>query len=293
MCVGIVLRRDRLERQYGRHFHLRRLELVGPFEPDPLNVIGSVSCSSSSFCGAADNAGNVLTFNGSSWSAPTPLAQINALSCPTSSFCVAVTNGDAASTYNGAAWSSPVTILPGGGLLESVSCSSSSFCAAVTQADQALMYDGSGWSGADRIVIAGDGSTQLTSVSCSAGPFCAAVDHAGNALTYPVTSSTPTTAPPATEPLAPTDLRAIKVTDTAITLGWATSKRGQRPAAYVISKATRPKGRFSRVGEVQAAKTRYLVKHLRPRRRYRFRIQAVAANGTLGHTATWRWIATR
>ena len=75
-------------------------------------VLTSVSCPSASFCVAVDNAGNALTYNGSSWSSPSNIdgsSSINSVSCPSASFCIAVDNAGNALTYNGSSWSSPRT----------------------------------------------------------------------------------------------------------------------------------------------------------------------------------------
>jgi len=269
----------------------------GPVDPDAPNVLGDLSCPTDSFCAAVDNAGNVLTFNGSAWSAPDPIGDVGAISCPTSSFCIA-TDGTEALTYDDGAWAGPVPILPGGGLITDVSCSSSSFCAAVSQGDQAMIYDGGGWSTPDRIVAAGDGSTQLSSVSC-AGSFCATVDRAGNALTYPVSVAPPSSAPihkpqpTSNEPLAPSDFRPVKVTASSITLSWKPPTRGGRPAGYGIAElAPNRRSYYVRAAHLGPNTRRYTVRGLRPRTRYRFRIESLGADGRPGHRTTGRWVTT-
>ncbi|MGA2761668.1 MAG: hypothetical protein ABSF08_15275, partial [Candidatus Cybelea sp.] len=52
-----------------------------------------MSCTSSSYCVATDNDGNVLTYNGTSWSADQDIDStrtLNAISCVSPSSCVAV-----------------------------------------------------------------------------------------------------------------------------------------------------------------------------------------------------------
>ena len=257
-----------------------------PPQPNPANVIDDVSCPTSSFCVAADDAGNVLTFDGGSWSAPDAIGDVNSLSCPTTSFCMAITDG-AAISFDDGVWSPPTPFALAGGLLRDVSCSSSSFCAAVTSADQALLFDGSGWSGPTRIVAAGDGSTQLSSVSCS-GPFCATVDRAGNALVYPV-SVTPAASQPikkpraaSGEPLAPSDFRAVKVTARSITLSWRAPQHGSRPAGYVIAELAPSHPGYARVARLRPNAREYTVRRLRPRTRYRFRIESIGVGARAG-----------
>ena len=61
-----------------------------------------VSCASPSFCAAGDRAGDVLTYNGTSWAVATPDAgnEIDGLTCPSSTFCLAAGDPDSA-TYLG------------------------------------------------------------------------------------------------------------------------------------------------------------------------------------------------
>jgi hypothetical protein len=61
------------------------------------------------------------------------------VSCPSTSFCVAVSFAGNAVTYNGISWSAPATIDPGNEL-DTVSCFSSSFCAAVDDQGNALFF---------------------------------------------------------------------------------------------------------------------------------------------------------
>jgi hypothetical protein len=141
----------------------------------------SVSCPRASFCAAVDRDGNVLTYNGSSWSSPVDIDAgnyLSSISCPTASFCAAVDESGNVLTYNGSSWSSPADI-DGSNALESISCSSAIFCAAVDKSGNVLSYDGSSWSSDDI-----DGTTTLLSVSCPTAIFCAAVDWNGNVLTY-------------------------------------------------------------------------------------------------------------
>src|ERR1700723_2122912 len=62
-----------------------------PQNVDGSNVLVSVSCASPSFCVAGDNAGDVLTYDGSSWSAPDQISEGGPLnvSCATATFCAA------------------------------------------------------------------------------------------------------------------------------------------------------------------------------------------------------------
>ena len=141
----------------------------------------SISCPSTSFCVATDNAGHALTYNGSTWSAPSDIDGSNALTvfCRSSSSCVAGDSAGNVLTYNGSTWSSPSNV-DGTNDLLSISCPSASFCAAVDFSGNVLTYNGTSWSAASNI----DGTTALNSVSCPTTTFCKAVDSAGNAFSY-------------------------------------------------------------------------------------------------------------
>ena len=59
------------------------------------------------------------------------------LSCPTTTFCVAVDNAGSAVIFDGHSWSSPAVIDPSA--LSSVSCASATFCMAVDSAGEAIV----------------------------------------------------------------------------------------------------------------------------------------------------------
>jgi hypothetical protein len=63
-----------------------------PLNVDASNELTSVSCASPEVCMAVDETGNVLTYNGSSWSPSTNISEAGFLSvsCPTTTFCITV-----------------------------------------------------------------------------------------------------------------------------------------------------------------------------------------------------------
>jgi hypothetical protein len=129
-----------------------------------------------------DNNGNVLTWNGTSWSAPLSVDPNNlpdTISCPDTSFCMVSDSGGHALTYSAGSWSKPLLIDSNAGTLYS-SCASAAFCAAVDDFGHALTWNGASWSAADSI----DPSTGFNDVSCPAANFCTAVDATGNAFTW-------------------------------------------------------------------------------------------------------------
>jgi len=157
---------------------------------DPLQgAPDSVSCPTTTFCVSVDGTGNVVMYNGATWSSPrlidpNPASEfgfynpLNSVACPKTNFCVAVDNVGNVLTYNGTTWSSPRLIDPGAALM-SVSCPTTTFCAAVDNSGNALTYNGRTWSGLSSIDAA-----ELVSVSCHTATFCVALDPDGNALTY-------------------------------------------------------------------------------------------------------------
>ena len=151
--------------------------------------LGAISCASTSFCIAVDDAygystSSVLTWNGSRWSAPRTVDTLgggDGVSCPTATFCMMVDSNGNAVRFNGAAWSTPVNI-NGGEQLKDVSCTSSSFCAAVDDLGNALMYGGSSWSPREAVTASSWDDTQK--VSCTSASYCVTVTHFGNESTF-------------------------------------------------------------------------------------------------------------
>jgi len=124
----------------------------------------------------------VLTYNGSTWSAPHLVDHdlyLKSISCVASGFCAAVDEGGNALTYEHGAWSSPVAIDSGKAPF-SVSCASSTFCMAVDSDGNALKFNGTSWSSATPL----DPSWLIQSVSCPTSHFCVAVDQDSKVFTY-------------------------------------------------------------------------------------------------------------
>ena len=121
--------------------------LIDPLQGEPT----SISCPTSTFCATVDEGGNVLTYNGVSWSPKSidPSSELESVSCTSASFCVAVDENGNVLTYNGSLWSSPKSIDQS--TLTSVSCPTSTFCASVDDNGDVLTYDGTSWSSPDSI----------------------------------------------------------------------------------------------------------------------------------------------
>jgi len=151
----------------------------------------SVSCGAADSCAAALSGGALPIFDGAAWSGSgvvdgdgTPTS----LSCPTSRFCVAVDNAGEVLTYDGS-WSAPRTV-DSGGDLASVSCTSPSFCLAVS-ADTpgtAYRFDGQRWSTVPApnpsTPHGGSEPDVLSWISCATPTYCAALDDFGEVFIW-------------------------------------------------------------------------------------------------------------
>jgi hypothetical protein len=124
---------------------------AGPTQIDP-GPLGTISCASGSFCAAVDGSGDLVRFNGSTWTTPTRIGNgdgpLGSMSCPTSTFCAAVDGEGKVVTFNGSTWTTPTQIGNGNGDFQSVSCPTSTFCAAVgwvATGSYAATFNGSSW----------------------------------------------------------------------------------------------------------------------------------------------------
>ena len=123
-------------------------------DPQPF-AARSVSCSSATFCVAVND--KVVTFDGSSWSAPVAIAlppygfpfHAWAVSCTSASFCVAVGSTEVPTVYGGVAED------PG----------------------YAVMFNGSSWGSLAKI-----DDKDLSLISCASATFCVAIDRTGRAV---------------------------------------------------------------------------------------------------------------
>jgi hypothetical protein len=179
-CMGIDLASGSAERWNGTTWSApTRLE-TGPYLDSGYQI--QVSCSSISFCLAADATGNAWTFDGTTWSPAGSVAigdeSVTALSCVSPTFCMAGV-GAQESVFNGSTWSVPL-LVASDDEIESLSCPSDAFCMAVTRSGMAYTYTSSGWDSG----YAFDTPYQAVSVSCASATFCAAVGVAGQAVIY-------------------------------------------------------------------------------------------------------------
>lgn len=183
--------------------HAEPLEPAALYQADTAAGVAAVvgmSCPSTTLCAAATVGGRVLTWNGSSWSAPdllTPTAnlglqvllelpELSGISCASPTFCVVVGSSGSAHTFDGKSWSPPDPIDTSGAQhgnrdgLTAVSCPSVHFCMAVDDLGRALSYNGASWSQPHVV----DATLGLSAVSCPTSNFCVSLNDLGDALVY-------------------------------------------------------------------------------------------------------------
>src|ERR1700683_2343991 len=104
------------------------------------------------------------------WAAPKHVSTcgLNAVSCPSASFCVAVDNMGYVMTYNGTSWSAPADI-DGTRPMRALSCVSSSFCVTGDSMGDVLTYNGSGPADAGGDPVNGTDPSGLFAVPGSSG----------------------------------------------------------------------------------------------------------------------------
>lgn len=145
---------------------------------DTSGSLDSVACPTTTWCMAADSLGDVVAFDGSSWTAPAPVGA-KYVSCPTTSFCAATTFGREILTFDGTTWSPPSPVGPTGTIYWAVSCSSAAHCVALGNDGAAIDNDGD-WS----YKPLGTSSGIIDTVSCPTLSFCMAVGLDANSVAY-------------------------------------------------------------------------------------------------------------
>jgi hypothetical protein len=151
----------------------------------------SISCPTTTFCAATDEAGNVLTYNGTVWSAPRTIevrAVFAVVSCSSAHFCAAVGsqpnpadtgNMGAIATFDGTSW----TLRPTDQPLHSLSCASDGSCVALGWSDDYVTEADGTWS-AD---LAGPNNLGAA-VSCVSQSFCATPNYVYDGTSWTFTS---------------------------------------------------------------------------------------------------------
>jgi Protein kinase domain len=158
-----------------------------------VNTLQSISCVTSSFCMAVDDAGNAFTYTHSSWSVAYQIVNSNSadnnevlvsVSCATTTFCAAVSESGNVYIYPDGGWS------PGRQEgFTSVSCLAVNFCFAVgdgidyySGGEYAYSDDGSWHTTGPSYSYSTD--SYYTDISCPNRRFCMATDDSGDAFPY-------------------------------------------------------------------------------------------------------------
>ena len=154
----------------------------------------SVSCPTTTFCGASTDKSFWTTFNGATWTSPTAIGMATtATDCVSATFCAAIGGSTAASfrTYDGTSWSA-ATVVDAAHAPLTMSCGSTTFC---------MVAEAGGWL---LPIVNGVGGTPskadtvaISSLSCLSRTFCVALDGNGRALRYNGTQWTVPAAIPA------------------------------------------------------------------------------------------------
>lgn len=157
------------------------LDWSAPTAIDPLapRAIGSVSCPAATFCAAAASNSDVLTFDGTSWTAshlPSSIG-LQAVSCPVVGVCLAVNADGVVWKYQGSSWGQPVQTSMTN--VHALSCPTTDFCVATGKFGAVYTFDGADWSLAFQ-----DSERIVNSVSCVSPTFCIGVDSWGTVFTY-------------------------------------------------------------------------------------------------------------
>jgi hypothetical protein len=107
---------------------------------DPGHSITGISCPTSTWCMAVDDAGNIMNFANGTWSAPQLVdtgadvqvgqGEFDGVSCPTTAFCLAVSYDNGASYYTNGTWSPTAFTSLGNTDFSGVSCAFSTYCRA-------------------------------------------------------------------------------------------------------------------------------------------------------------------
>jgi hypothetical protein len=159
----------------GRRWSVAKV--VDPFlASDTHTFISSMSCTSPSFCVAADGNNRTLQWNGAMWSFPHPLNQrtIDAsfnISCTSSTFCLAVGQfSPDVFSWNGLRWSHRPRSPFNNDSVE-LSCITTTFCVAVEDEGKAMLWNGKAWSVPQTV----DPNNYFNAISCSSAWVCEAV----------------------------------------------------------------------------------------------------------------------
>jgi hypothetical protein len=141
--------------------------------------VRALSCPSSKFCAAVDEAGRAVFYHGSSWTRPAfvdPALRhddvLLGVSCSEEAFCVTFNAQGDVFTYNGKGWRGPSSLWSAGIYDRGqVSCPTKSFCL-LENGHRLYLYADGRWSAGPKL--------PATAVSCSSSSFCVVTSHSGS-----------------------------------------------------------------------------------------------------------------
>jgi len=112
---------------------------------------------------------------------------LSTVSCPTTQFCAAVDEAGNAFTYDGRSWSKADSIDPGHGQFgpSTVSCPTPTFCVAVDLLGNAFEFDGTGWTSLGTIlpqVTLNSINDNVADVSCASTQLCVVISTKGRVV---------------------------------------------------------------------------------------------------------------
>jgi hypothetical protein len=145
------------------------------------NTANSISCPTTTLCFAHELTGDLIRYNGTSWSRA-GVVPGGAIDCPTTRFCLGYTDQGHAVIYNGTRWSiGTVRRVPDSAWDKSCV---PGFCMTVTDDGRYVTYNrrAQTWTSARR--IANFTTVYGPAVSCSSATFCLEVDGSGQNATW-------------------------------------------------------------------------------------------------------------
>jgi hypothetical protein len=175
----------------GRRWSVAKV--VDPYlATDTHTFISSMSCTSPTFCVAADGNDRTLQWNGAKWSFPPRLNSPATndsfdISCTSSTFCLAL--GQASKdvfSWNGHSWRRRSPSPFNNNYLD-ISCITTTFCVAVEDEGKASFWNGRKWSPALTV----DPNNYFNAVSCSSAWVCEAVGSNDDFVYLHISRKTP------------------------------------------------------------------------------------------------------
>ncbi|MBM6400546.1 hypothetical protein [Phycicoccus sonneratiae] len=145
-----------------------------PTQTDQAWLLSGIACPTDDFCaatttGSSNDFGNILRFDGTSWSQEYDYYTAADLDCTSPTHCVAIKNGSRTVLWDGSTWSQG----PGTGtwfVTSAIDCTTTTSCAAVSHYGKVSTWDGTAWT--TPVQVGGTAYSDWR-ISCSAPGACA------------------------------------------------------------------------------------------------------------------------